>query len=218
MTTHITVNCLLDMIRQLRQREEVILYGVLLNLTSEDLAGTTTFLEQEYECEALHFPHAVPPFDASAALWSTRIVYTSAQLLLARESMPTELPTLLPDYEGAQTPSAILSADLCLRFLPAMIKHLRAADSEDPLIPLLEKHLITWHYSGVDHPLDIAALDFSAYTDPCLHALYRDRIIHHQHIALATHPVFEASIRAAVGLHGNVLWKKFNDTIHPTNL
>lgn len=202
------------MIRQLRQREDVILYGLLPHLMPEDLATATTFLEQEYAREALNFPYTPPPFDAPAALWAAQAIYTAAQLLLARDSMPDELPVLLPDFDGPCQASTILSADLCLRFLPVMITHLRSADVEDPLIPLLEKKLTTWHYSGVNYGLDISTLDFAGYTDPCVHTLYRDRIIHHQHITLARHPVFEPSVRAALGLHGEVLWKKFNDTIH----
>lgn len=213
MATDLTENYLLDMIQHLRTREGVVLYGALLNLRPGDLKATGAFLEGEYARESLNFPHTVPPFDSGAALWAAQTVYTGVQLLLARESMPGELQALLPDYTGTQTPSAILSADLCLRFLPAVLTQLRAVDEEDPLMPLLEKHLMRWHYSGVNYALDISALDFSGYTAGCVHALYSDRIIFHQHLALAMHPVFESTIRAALGFHGELLWKKFTDTI-----
>jgi len=215
MTTHATDRPLLAMITQLRQHEEVMLFSTLVEPAPQDGADTTAFLEREYTLETLHWPHSPPPFEAAAALWAAQAMYTGAQLLLAREGMPAGLPALLPDYTGAQSAGAILSADLCLRFLPAMIKHLRAVDDDDPLLPLLEKKLAAWHYSGVDYALDLATLDFAPYTDPCVYALYRDRIIRHQHIALARHPAFEPAVRAALGLHGHTLWKKFDDTIHP---
>ena len=195
-------NHFLNMIRLLRQHEEVMLYGNLLQVTPLDTEVVTTFLEEEYHREALQYPSDAPPFHAAAAIWSAHIVYKAAQLILYRENKPE------------RNASAILSADLCLRFIPVMRQHLHVIDPEDPLLELLDELLLQWHYSGISAALDISKLDFAPIvSSPVLMTLYTERIIYYRKTELARHPAFIETIRASLGIYSDSLWKELKDVI-----
>ena len=139
----------LNTIQTLRKQEEAVLYEKLLPISEQEKKEAADFLYQEYQQEALEYPYQVPEFDVFAALWAADFLYTALQLVLHREQKEQDLVQLLPDFPNEITPSAILSADLCLRFLPDVIIQLKLIDSEDALIEILEKQLTLWHYSGI---------------------------------------------------------------------
>jgi len=199
-----------DMIRTLRQHEEVVLYCHLLSAGQEECDLLTAFLQKEYEREAASWPYHAPPFDPGSALWAARTVYIAAQLILYREHKPADFVSLFPDHDGAYTPSAILSADLCLRFLPDMIVQLKMIDSEDELATALEKILLRWHYSGVRYPLETDGLPMEMITtDNCLLQLYANRVITHKKIKLAQLPALRETIAASLGMYGREFWNDF---------
>jgi hypothetical protein len=203
-------NHFLNMIRQLRLKEEIMLYNNLLAVSLDDANAVADFLKDEFERESLDYPDSVPAFDSNAAAWAAKTVYLSAQFLLYRENNPEDLDQYLPPYTLELNASAIISADLCLRFLPSMITQLKLIDSEDSLISILENHLQCWHYSGVSYALDIEKLDFNAIaSNPCLHALYSDRIVLNRKFSLAKHHLFANSVGASMGIYGAQLWKEF---------
>ena len=137
----------------LRQAEEIILYDRLLVFTPEDDELVKDLLKIEYETESPGYPFAAPAFDAAAALWGAKTIYTACQLVLYRENKTAELPELLPPYKGDINASAMVSVDLCLRFLPEVISSARNIDPEDSLVEIIENLLTQWHYSGIGHPL-----------------------------------------------------------------
>ncbi|MBX7227060.1 MAG: hypothetical protein K1X55_13585 [Chitinophagales bacterium] len=202
------------MIRQLREKEEVMLYVNVLKIEETEAKEMGAYLQEQYHLEAVGFPYTVPPFDESAALWAAKTVYIACQLMLYREHMEEDLPSLLPDYAGKITPSTVLSADLCLRFLPDIIKNLRDIDVEDVLINVLEPLLIRWHYSGVRYNLPIEQLDISWVTqNDGLLQLYVDRIIAVKKIALAQKPVFKEHIKANLGIFVDDYWYEFKNIL-----
>src|ERR1044072_5338964 len=140
-------NYFLQTLEHLRNYEEVMLYGNLLEITNEQAAEAVIYLQREFEHEKLtHQCKAIPVFDSKAALWAARTIYTSAQLMLYREHKEIELELLFAPYHLPMTASAQLSADLMLRFLPDIITHLKMISPEDALVPLLEKHITQWRY------------------------------------------------------------------------
>jgi MoxR-vWA-beta-propeller ternary system domain bpX4 len=168
------------------------------------------FLLLQYEAELTDYPARPPEFDGDAALWAAKMVYVAAQLILFREHKEEAINDLFPPDHAPTTPGSILSADLCLRFLPEMIKNLKAIDSEDLLIDLLEERIKKWHYSSVSYPLRIEALDFNeAYENPCLQHLYCDRIIRYKNLPLALIPFFKNKVQAQMGLYGKEFWSEF---------
>jgi hypothetical protein len=207
----------LKMIKTLRKHEHIMLYGNILQFTDTETDAVVDFLQQEYQHESLNYPYSAPAFNGQVALWASKTIYTAAQLILYRENMPEDLPALFPRHHFEKNASAMLSADLCLRFLPEMISHLKMIDIEDPLILLLEQKLIEWHYSGVRYPLEPGTLDFTTVVqDKCLHQLYCNRIIEFRKLPLAKHPAFNEMIAACLGLHSSEYWKEFELVVSPT--
>lgn len=199
-------------LQHLRAYEEVLLFANLLQFSEEEQGEAIGFLAKEYAEEALHYPYEAPAFDGAAALWAARTVYMAAQLLLYRENKVAELEALLPAYPHTIGPSAVLSADLTLRFLPDILLQLKAIDPEDALIDVLEAHLKAWHYSGVCYPLPADKLDVTFLTgSPCLFQLYVDRIIFYKNRLLARHPVLESGVKAALGMYAATFWSDFTE-------
>lgn len=200
----------LDTIQTLRKQEEAILYEKLLPISEQEKKAVADFLYLEYQQESLEYPYQAPEFDAFAALWAAEFLYTALQLVLQREQKEQDLAQLLPGFQEGITPSGILSADLCLRFLPDVIIQLKLIDSEDPLIEMLEKQLTIWHYSGINYALPLEDPDFNTIANnPCLHQLYINRIVKHKKLHLAKHPAFKASILANFGLFAGEFWNDF---------
>lgn len=204
-------NFFLKMIQNLRQNEEIMLYGNLLNISEADSVEVTTFLENEFRQESFSYPYEIPPFDEKAALWSAKTVYNAAQLILYRENNEADLAMLLPKYPDNFTPAALLSADLCFRFLPNMLVQLKLIDPEDKLIEVLENLLHQGHYSGINYPLDFEKCDFTQIAkNKCLMQLYCNRIVDNKNLALAKHPIFKDWIQANLGIYAQEFW---NDLI-----
>lgn len=197
-----------DTIYQLRSKEELILYTKLIDFEREDEMLVVDFLKIEYDTEVLNYPFAAPPFNAEAALWAAKTVYTSCQILLYRKHQEPELPTLLPSFAYPITAAEILSADLCLRFLPRILEEARLIDIEDALIPILEGIVKQWHYSGIGHLFDAETIHFEPILmNPCLTQLYIDRVIEKKDLTRALLPPLKEKINATLGNHTNYYWK-----------
>jgi hypothetical protein len=198
-------------IKHLHQHEEMMLYGNLLQISVEEASEVSLFLKGIYEQEATDYPYNAPIFDAEAALWGAKIIYTASQLLLYRENKDADIEQLLPSFSHTITASAMLSADLSLRFLTDIIYQLKLIDPEDKLIESLETHLQTWHYSGVSYPLSVESLDFEIVTaNPSLYQLYLNRVTAHKNVKLAKHPALIEGIRANLGMFAQTFWKELN--------
>lgn len=203
-------NYFLQMVQHLRQHEEVMLFGNVLRIDDTDASETVSFLQEEYRTESLEYPFSPPPFDAAAALWAAKTLNLAAQLLLYRENKPDDLGALFPAFDREITPSAILSADLCLRFLPDTLRELKLIDSLDPLILILETILQAWPYSGITYSsAKREVYDEIILNDPCLMQLYLNRIIHFKNLQLAQQAPFRERIAAALGLYAPDYWKEF---------
>ncbi|MEP4780809.1 MAG: hypothetical protein ABJZ18_07540 [Algibacter sp.] len=198
------------MIKDLRQQEIVTLHNNILKIEDSTATPVVEFLKHEYIQEALEYPRDPPPFNKDAAIWASKTVYIVAQLILYREHKEVELVSLLPEFEYEITASSILSADLCLRFLPEMIKQLSVFDVTDAIIPLLEDILLNWHYSGIDYSLDIYVLSFDTIQgDDSLLQMYTDRIIKYKKTQLAKHILFYPLVAAHLGDFSSDLWNDF---------
>lgn len=203
-------NYFLQMIQNLRQNEDILLYGNILTITKNETTSVIDFLKKEYGQEALEFPFTAPEFDESAAIWAAKTVYITAQLMLYRENKAVDLPGLLPNYSGEINAAAILSADLCLRFLPNMLQQLKFIDSEDALNEILINLLQQWHYSGINYQLENSNLNFEhIITNKCLHQLYVNRIIDTKNIQLAQHAACINLVKASLGNFATKFWNNF---------
>ena len=194
----------------------MLIYDRFTAITTKEEKAVADFLREEYAKEVMNFPGIAPSFEWEAAVWAARIVFNASQLLLSREQDAQDIVKLLPPYSGVMTPAAILSADLCLRCLPDIIKKAREINPDDPLIGLLEYLLRDWHYSGIGYFWsdlfrgDLGDLfDWSTIlADDCLRLLYIDRVIERRVTTLANLPELRPGILAAMGDHRNSFWKE----------
>lgn len=200
----------LRMLRQLRLYEEVVLYANVPDISEREEKEALGFLKSEYDREVKEYPPGAPEFNPSAAVWSAKMIYRSAQLLLYREQKEVQLESMFPAYSGEENLSAILSADLTLRFLPSILEKLHEIDPEDALFPILEKFASEWDYSAIGSRVESTLPDFElAGKTPLLMKLYIDRIIAVNDQRLASNPMINREIRSALGLYTNELWKNF---------
>lgn len=168
----------LDVINHLRTEEEILIHSSSFKESEEADRDITLYLEQAYNNEVLNYPDDPPAYHEAAALWGAKTVYIASNLLLNRNDLPENLPTLIRPFEGENTEGAILSIDLCLRFLPEIVSQAKKIDPEDPMIEILESQLKTWHYSAIGYFDDLTGISFDKILiDNCLSKLYLDRII-----------------------------------------
>lgn len=197
----------LDTIYHLRTIEQVILYDKLITIAQTEEKEAVLFLETEYEKEILEYPGTAPQFNGEAALWSARTLYLATQLLLHREHKMSDVKELLPFYKGKIDASAIISSDLCLRFLPQIITEIRKIDPEDLIIDILEKHLIHFHYSAIGSDLDSENVNFEIIAEnDCLLQLYIDRVVQRKSIKWAQSDFIKKQLEIGFGDYQKLFW------------
>ena len=185
-----------------------MLYSSISHISAADEAEVILFLESEWGNECLEYPGQVPDFDADAALWAARTIYTAAQLMLYRKDRSEALQALLPPFAAVPTAGCMLSADLCLRMLPPLLVQLAAIDPDDAIISILEARLDVWHYSGIGYKTPIEIPDFSLLLpSTCAMQLYTDRVIARKDAVRAALPAIAPFINAAMGDLRNHFWK-----------
>lgn len=203
-----TTKAFLDTIYHLRTEEQIILYDKLIEIPKQEEADAMLFLETEYEKEALNYPYIAPPFNSKAALWAAKTVYFAAQLFLYREHKLEELKPILPKYDGIIDASAVLSADICLRFLPQIYHEMKLVDADDPVVSIFSDYLHQFHYSMIGTTTN--AIDSTVvFTDDCLKQLYLDRIVERKDNRLAAIPRIKAALLHSFGDYQKVYWKEF---------
>lgn len=199
----------LETIYHLRTIEQIILYDKLMEVTKQEEKETIAFLNDEYEKERLHYPFEAPVFNETSALWASKILYFSAQFLLNRQNTDKDLNAFLPDWKQEINPSTVLSADLCLRFLPQIVQEFKNIDIDDVIIPILEKHLQTFHYSAIGFENRLDTIDFSLFENECFKQLYLNRITSRKDVALSTIPELNKMLQSNFGAYSKEFWRDF---------
>lgn len=201
----------LEMIKGLRENEEIILYANRPEFSENERIKVINFLRKEYDREALNFPFEAPIFNEGAAIWSAEFVYLVAQFILYRKDNIGKLDELFPIYLQEVDASTALSVDLTFRFIPDMLLQLRSIDSEDPLINLVEDQLHKWHYSGIKYDLDVHNIEMNwIFSSRCMQQLYVDRIIAYKNIKLAKNKNIYPHLKATLSIFETFFWVDFN--------
>lgn len=202
----------LETLYHLRTVEHVIFYNKLTVISQKEEQEVIDFLHGEYEREAADYPFIAPAFSAEAALWGAKILYFTAQLFLYRDDSEADLSAIIPPFDGVADASAMLSADLCLRFLPSVKYALENVDINDALILLVNKHLTVFPYSGITNDGDVLpGVDTSIVLgNDCLKQLYLDRIAERKAAKWAAEPVIKSALLANLGNYKQELWREFN--------
>lgn len=199
----------LDTLFQLRNDEHVTIFVAIQEISKKEEQDVASYLESEFEKERLEFLSDQVNYDSETAVWAAKVFYRSAQLYLIRKDTDKNLEKLIPPFKGKMDVSAILSADLSLRFLPQIISALKVADSGDPLIKLLENILTQFHYSAVGFDLQLDKINWEEeLKDNTYRKLYLERTVEKKAYKLAEIPYINQLLMAEFGMYKDVFWRE----------
>ena len=160
-------------------------------------------LQQYDQAWRQQLPRDLPPLDLTSALFGAMAIYRSAQVLVFRDTPVEGLQRALvgPSEFGAREQ---FSADLCLRFLPDLVRLARARSHDDPLVRCLLELGSRWPLSSVG----IAGVELrevgnnrvAALTEqPTVWLLYVDRVLQTGDASRLADPRARTAARRAVG-------------------
>lgn len=203
----------LDTLFLLRKEECITIFSDIHEISKKEEQDAADYFQAEFEKERLEFLSDTLVCDTETAVWAAKVVYYSAQLHLIRENTAKDLNKLIPSFKGKKDISAILSADLSLRFLPQIVSALQVSDPEDPLVKMLENILKQFHYSAVGFDLDLEDINWEEeLKDKTYRKLYLERIVEKKSYQLAEIPYLNQLLIAEFGLHKDVFWKELKTT------
>ncbi len=199
----------LDTLFLLRKDECITIFTDLYEISKKEEQEAADYFESEFEKERLEFLSDQISCDRETAVWAAKILYHSAQLYLIRKDTEKDLDRLIPPFKGKRNISALLSADLSLRFLPQTISALQFADPEDPLIRMLENILLQFHYSGIGFDLDLENVNWEEeLKDKTYRKLYLERIVEKKSYRLAEIPYINQLLIAEFGMYKDIFWRE----------
>ena len=198
------------MIENLFLTNNLVLFGRIDTVSEVQQQEVVALIENYYHKESVDYTLPIPDFHKAAASWSATILFHAAQLVMYREHSAETLFEFFPKFEQAKSASVIVTSDLCLRFIPSILKYLQQIDKEDELIPILKNLRMEWHYSGLlsSIALDVEEFD-TVLRDPCFTKLYIDRIIEHKKKEIGQREELKPLVLIALGNHRNEFWKDF---------
>jgi len=199
----------LDTLFLLRKEGTLTIFSDFKTLSEKEEKEAEDFFESEFEKERLDFLSDKISFNKEAAIWAAKILYHSAQLYLIRKDTAKNLEKLIPQYQAEINTSAILSADLSLRFLPQLLDALQIADSTDPLVKILENILQQFHYSGIGLDLNLEKINWEEeLKNKTYRKLYLERIVEKKAYSLAEIPYVNQLLIAEFGMYKDIFWRE----------
>jgi hypothetical protein len=173
----------------------------LAKISDEELQAadeTLSAFEQEYRQD---LPGTPPPVCLPAARWGATMFYRACQFVAFRgageEMMAQTMAIACPQGDP---PSLHYSVDLTFRHLPGLVKLARGASQSDPLLTHLDRWAVAWPLSSVGMPVAGPVQTGDWAQDPCLLALYVDRVIARGDASRLSDPHVREAVQQAVGL------------------
>lgn len=202
-------NHFLNTIHHLRSEERIVLFSNKMTISSAEKIEVADYLELEFTNECLNYPYIPPQWDEAAAIWAAEFVFFTANLYLFRDESVQKLQTKLSPYNGSKSASAMLSADLTLRFLPFLLINLRTLDAADPIIIWIEQVLQDFHYSGIGYIENPQLNNLSELLkDNCFSQLYVNRVQKRKAIIFAQNEIIAQKLSADMGDYQQNFWKE----------
>lgn len=198
---------LADFITQLCREGRATVDWELRPHSDQELDGAKAVLKQYYEATSLEMPYQAPDFHPHAALWGATYLFMAIRFVLVRQYDEALINQHLIDYPGTKTPEVIYSADLCLRFLPDLLKLAKGIAPDDILVTKIKETALEWPFSSVGIKLGAAPALEVVEAHASLRLAYRDRVI-----AAADKsriPGQEMLVEAALGEHAAILWPEY---------
>jgi hypothetical protein len=196
-----------EFIQDLIQQGKVTVAAQLIAFSEEDIQHSITCLQAAHAACAQELTGDVPAFDPGAAVWAARYIYHAVQLALLRDANDATVNDCLTPFPGVVTPAAILSADLCLRYLPNLLALAKGLAPDDILVKRLQETAARWPLSSIGLPVTIDNNDINTILQHnCLRRLYIDRIIETRDAARCNNTLVNEYLKEALGDHSQLLW------------
>jgi hypothetical protein len=153
---------------RVRQRPELV---------PADRPRVERILRDAYAEYILTVAGAAPPFDAALAVRAAEVLADACWFLLSRAEPPDEVTQRLTLEPTQPTAGQLLSADLCLHYLPEVYRRARGIDAGDTLTLALAQLLRRWPLAGVLAGLTAGPLGDLQFADHAgLQLLYAERL------------------------------------------
>lgn len=177
----------------------------LPEITAEEKEAALEILRAQFEQTALDLPKGIPAFEQETAFWAARYIYFATHLVFLRDIGVDKIEQILQPYSGPQTPAALLSADLTLSALPALLRLSRGFAPDDVLVKKLTQTANFWFFSGIGIRAETLP-DFTALlNNKALMDIYADRLIQARDRTYSKHPDIAPVIEAISGDYKNIL-------------
>ena len=173
---------------------------------SDDLNETQKILEQFYQEDIIEMPGAAPDFSAEPALWASNYFYRAVQLTVLRDANEEIVKEQLNAFTGELNPSIIYSADLVLRYLPALFELAKGLAPADMLVQELKRVAVQWPFSSVGIELNEPVNYDIVLSHPSLKQAYIDRIIERKDNKRITDPAIKTYIKESTGQYIRTIW------------
>lgn len=144
---------------------------------ARDRDGAAAFLSRAFSVERMRIAGTSIAYDPDVAVEAAELVRHACWALVCHDEPAEALGVRLSMRHAPKTAGAHLSADLTLRYLPDVLRRVRALTPTDSLVALLSTTLRQWPLSGVlsdvrEPPL--SPLDFGGHDGLML--LYAERL------------------------------------------
>ncbi len=93
-----STNPFLKMMQRLLLHNELVLYGLVLEVDEDQVLEVIVLLYEIYNVESKNFRGEAPKFDKEAAKWSSKILFHAAQFLMYRDHKPELLENFFVPY------------------------------------------------------------------------------------------------------------------------
>ena len=174
-------------------------------IAADDLQNAAAFLKDTEKIWRSNQPDGLPEFDVEPALWAAEVVFRSAQFQVFRDVNAEFIEQAFQQTETSfaaldrSLPQTHYSADLCLRYLPDVLRLVRSGAADDPLVQIIESLLKDWPLSAVGvQEIELVKRPV-AFRDEGLWKLYIDRIIERSDKRLLSDPDVHHAVTASVG-------------------
>ncbi len=143
-------------------------------IAERERAAALPILRASFDRHALEVAGPVLSFDPPTAVWAAEQLAAACWQLVGDATEPT------PADREPKTPDEHLTADVLLRFLPAVHRRAKAREAGGPLVARLDALARRWPLAGVLLDLDggpTTSPDFGGHRG--LQLLYAERLVEH---------------------------------------
>lgn len=195
-----------NFILQLLNEGTVSVQPGMLTFSQADDGEATQLLEQYYNEEIQEMPATAPAFNEQAALWAAKYFYTAVQLTVLRDEGEAVINEKLAPFPEPVDAAAVYSADLILRYLPALLQLAKGLSPADILVKVLEQTAANWPFSSAGIDTGEITNEAIIFSDPSLSIAYTDRLIAARDLKRINGNDIKQYILSATGLHLETFW------------